>query len=125
MAFDLNTEIVVDYRQTFPERRGETLLHFGNSWNQEDRLRYEQRAMHVVQKLAERHYICQPGKRSGDTGLVELVRVVEQTGFTYDDLRPVPPDRLAQRLAQLVPYPVTQETVQVSGQAQIVVCVEI
>ena len=62
---------------------------------------------------------------SGDTGLVELVRVVEQTGFTEDDLCPVAASRLVARLAQLVPYPVTQEKVQFRGQDQIVVRVEI
>src|SRR5215472_2621487 len=100
MAFKLNTEIIVDYRLTFPNRQGETLLHFGDSWNHADRRLYDQRAREVVRKLAERQYLCQPGKISGDTGLVELVRVVEQTGFTEADLRPVDPDRLVARLAQ-------------------------
>src|SRR5690242_10900078 len=109
MTFQLNSEIITDYRRTYPERSGETLLHFGDSWNYEDRQQYDQRAREVVQKLAERRYISQPGKMSGDTGLVELVRVVEQTGFTDADLRPVPPERLAERLAQLVPYPITQQ----------------
>jgi hypothetical protein len=125
MTFKLNTEIIMDYRLTFPNRQGETLLHFGDSWNHADRQLYDQRAREVVRKLAERQYICQPGKRSGDTGLVELVRVVEQMGETSDDLRPVPPDRLAERLAQLVSYSVTQEKVQFRGQDQMVVCVEI
>lgn len=125
MAFKLNTEIIVDYWLTFPHRQRETLLHFGDSWHHEDRHLYDQRAREVVRKLAERQYICQPGKISGDTGLAELVRVVEQTGFTEADLCPVAPDRLVERLAQLVPYPVTQEKVQFRGQDQIVVCVEI
>ncbi len=122
--FKLNKEIIVDYLMTFPDRRGETLLHFGDSW-EANREAYEQRAKQIVGDLAQRQCICQPGKRSGDTGLVELVRVVEQTGFTEADLRPVEPSRLVQVLQEITQYPVTQENVRFRDRDQVVVCVDV
>ncbi len=125
MTMQVNKELIIDFLHTFPERRDATLLHFGDSWYQDNRADYEQRDKEVVYKLAQHQYICQPGKRSGDTGLVELVTVVEQTGFTEADLKPVPPERLIAKLKELVPYPVTQEKVRLLDHEQVVVCVEI
>ena len=124
MSFKLNSEIIIDYLTTFSHRQGETLLHFGDSWGVNGAV-YEQRARQIVGDLARSQYICQPGKRSGDTGLVELVRVVVQTGFTEADLCPVAPDRLVQVLQRITPYSVTQESIRFRDRDQIVVCVDI
>jgi hypothetical protein len=125
MPIHLNLPLLRDYARTFPERVGETLLHFGDSRKAWDLVVYEQRTRRIVEALARRQRRCHVGKRSGHTGLVELVRVVEQTGLSKADLRPVPPDQLIQVLREITPYPVTRHTIKVLGRDQLLIGVDI
>jgi hypothetical protein len=144
-SFDFSMEIVADYTLTYPKRR-DILLHFGDPYTYRGgRGQHVEKMKPVVFGLAQRGYICQLAKLSGDTGTPALLRVLVQTGFTEEDLRPVDPERLVTVLKEMFPsYTIYAKTVQsplnrsltmdAAGKAvrhevtyidQVVVCVEI